>query len=48
MDLMAKIAGMRLVDRWSGSKQEPFTAASNRHVSVYAKSKRKSLPPATG
>ena len=48
MDLMAKIAGIRLVDRWSGSKQEPFTAASNRHVSVYAKSKRKSLPPATG
>jgi SAM-dependent methyltransferase len=37
MDLMARIAGMRLVDRWGGWKQEPFTAASNRHVSVYAR-----------
>ena len=37
MDLMARIAGMRLVDRWGGWKQEPFTAASSRHVSVYAR-----------
>jgi SAM-dependent methyltransferase len=37
MDLMARIAGMRLVDRWGGWKQEPFTSASTRHVSVYAK-----------
>ena len=37
MDLMARIAGMRLVDRWGGWKQEPFTASSNRHVSVYAR-----------
>jgi SAM-dependent methyltransferase len=37
MDLMARIAGMRLVDRWGGWKREPFTAASNRHVSVYAR-----------
>jgi len=37
MDLMARIAGLRLVDRWGGWKQEPFTAASNRHVSVYAR-----------
>lgn len=37
MDLMARIAGLRLVDRWGGWKQEPFTAASNRHVSVYGR-----------
>ena len=36
LDLMARIAGMRLVDRWSGWRREPFTAASERHVSVYA------------
>lgn len=36
MDLMARIAGLRLVDRWGGWRQEPFTAASERHVSVYA------------
>lgn len=37
MDLMARIAGLRLVDRWGGWKHEPFTAASNRHISVYAR-----------
>ena len=36
LDLMARIAGMRLVDRWSGWRREPFTSASERHVSVYA------------
>ena len=37
MELMARIAGLRLVDRWGGWKNEPFTAASNRHISVYAR-----------
>jgi SAM-dependent methyltransferase len=37
MDLMARIAGLRLVDRWGGWRQEPFTAASDRHISVYAR-----------
>jgi len=36
LDLMARIAGLTLVDRWSGWCSEPFTAASERHVSVYA------------
>lgn len=36
LDLMARIAGLTLVDRWSGWRSEPFTAASERHVSVYA------------
>lgn len=34
-DLMARIAGLRLRDRWGGWAREPFTAASWRHVSVY-------------
>jgi SAM-dependent methyltransferase len=36
LDLMARIAGLRLVDRWGGWCQEPFTATSERHVSVYS------------
>jgi SAM-dependent methyltransferase len=35
LDLMARIAGLRLEHRWGGWKREPFTAASRRHVSVY-------------
>jgi SAM-dependent methyltransferase len=34
-DLMARIAGLRLRERWGGWNREPFTAASWRHVSVY-------------
>ncbi|MBW8485733.1 class I SAM-dependent DNA methyltransferase [Actinomadura parmotrematis] len=36
-DLMARIAGLRLLDRWGGWDREPFTAASWRHVSVYGR-----------
>jgi len=36
-DLMARIAGLRLRDRWGGWNGEPFTAESRRHVSVYEK-----------
>jgi SAM-dependent methyltransferase len=35
LDLMARLAGMRLRERWSGWKREPFTGASGKHVSVY-------------
>jgi SAM-dependent methyltransferase len=35
MDLMARLAGMRLRDRFGGWHEEPFTAESDRHVSVY-------------
>jgi len=35
LDLMARIAGLRLRHRWGGWKQEPFTVDSRRHVSVY-------------
>jgi SAM-dependent methyltransferase len=37
LDLMARIAGMRLEDRWGGWSREPFTALSPSHVSVYRK-----------
>jgi SAM-dependent methyltransferase len=37
LDLMARLAGMRLEDRWGGWAREPFTALSPSHVSVYAK-----------
>jgi len=38
-DLMARVAGLRLRDRWGGWNQEPFTASSWRHVSVYERAK---------
>jgi SAM-dependent methyltransferase len=36
-DLMARLAGMTLRDRWSGWKREPFTSESEQHVSVWEK-----------
>ena len=35
LDLMARLAGMRLEHRWGGWSREPFTALSPAHVSVY-------------
>ncbi len=37
LDLMARLAGLELTDRWGGWRREPFTADSPRHVSVYAR-----------
>ena len=37
LDLMAQLAGMRLRDRWSGWRREPFTSDSRKHVSVWEK-----------
>jgi methyltransferase family protein len=37
LDLMARLAGMRLEDRWAGWEREPFTHLSPAHVSVYLK-----------
>ncbi|MBB5867087.1 SAM-dependent methyltransferase [Allocatelliglobosispora scoriae] len=37
LDLMARIAGLRLRERWGGWNREPFTADSARHVSVWEK-----------
>jgi SAM-dependent methyltransferase len=35
LDLMARLAGLRLVERWGGWSGEVFDARSLRHVSVY-------------
>jgi SAM-dependent methyltransferase len=37
LDLMAELAGMRLRERWSGWRREPFTSESRTHVSVWQK-----------
>jgi SAM-dependent methyltransferase len=37
LDLMARLAGMTLRERWSGWKREPFTSDSTGHVSVWEK-----------
>jgi SAM-dependent methyltransferase len=37
LDLMARLAGMRLRERWAGWKREPFTSESEKHVSVWEK-----------
>jgi SAM-dependent methyltransferase/catechol 2,3-dioxygenase-like lactoylglutathione lyase family enzyme len=37
LDLMAQMAGMRLRERWSDWKREPFTSDSLQHVSVWEK-----------
>jgi SAM-dependent methyltransferase len=35
LDLMARLAGLRLRHRWGDWDRQPFTAASKSHVSVY-------------
>jgi hypothetical protein len=35
LDLMARLAGMRLQARWAGWNREPFKPDSGLHVSVY-------------
>jgi SAM-dependent methyltransferase len=35
LDLMARLAGLRLRERWGGWRREPFGADSPLHVSVY-------------
>lgn len=42
LDLMARMAGLTLAERWGGWDRAPFTAASTRHISVW----RKPAPPA--
>ena len=36
-DLMARIAGLTLRDRWGGWRGEPFDTTSWRHISVYSR-----------
>ena len=35
LDLMARLAGMELRERWAGWGREPFTSVSTSHVSVW-------------
>jgi SAM-dependent methyltransferase len=37
LDQMARLAGLRLQERWGGWDRRPFTADSERHVSVYGR-----------
>ena len=37
LDLMARIAGLELRERWAGWRREPFTSESRSHVSVWQK-----------
>ncbi|ANP55750.1 SAM-dependent methyltransferase [Streptomyces griseochromogenes] len=40
LDLMARLAGLRLRERWDGWTREPFTGESRQHVSVWEKPAR--------
>lgn len=46
LDLMARLAGMTLRDRWGGWRREPFTSHSTGHVSVWQKDADPSRSPA--
>ncbi|MDP8929892.1 MAG: SAM-dependent methyltransferase, partial [Actinomycetota bacterium] len=35
LDLMGRLAGLRLVARWGGWRRQPFSNSSTSHVSVY-------------
>ncbi len=35
LDLMARLAGLRLRERWNNWKREPFTSESGKHISIY-------------
>jgi hypothetical protein len=37
LDLMARLAGMRLQERWADWDRSTFTGASRKHVSVWRK-----------
>jgi len=37
LDLMARLAGLELRDRWGSWQRDPFTGETGRHVSVYGR-----------
>ncbi len=37
LDLMARLAGFRLLHRWAGWDRRPFGAGAGKHISVYEK-----------
>lgn len=44
IDLMARLAGLSLRDRWGGWDRRPFDASSKMHVSVYQKLRNPEKP----
>ena len=44
LDLMARLAGLRLRERWGGWSREAFGASSGTHVSVYERAGRERHP----
>jgi hypothetical protein len=44
LDLMARLAGMRLWERWADWDRSPFTNASRSHVSVWEKAQARPQP----
>ena len=45
LDLMARLAGLELRERWGGWDRSPFTASSKGHVSVYARAEPQASDP---
>ena len=43
LDLMARLAGLTLHERWSDWNREPFTSDSRQHVSVWEKTSQRSI-----
>ena len=39
LDLMARLAGLRLRERWADWRRSPFTAESQGHVSIYERAR---------
>lgn len=39
LDLMARLAGLRLRERWGSWGREPFGPQSGAHVSVYGRAR---------
>jgi hypothetical protein len=37
LDLMARLAGLALRERWQSWTREPFTSESTKHISVWQK-----------
>jgi SAM-dependent methyltransferase len=44
LDLMARMAGMTLRERWGGWNRDPFTGESETHVSVWTKERASAAP----
>ncbi|HZA26402.1 MAG TPA: class I SAM-dependent methyltransferase [Actinomycetota bacterium] len=41
LNLMARLAGLRLRERWGSWRRDPFTESSERHISVYGRTNQR-------